>query len=134
MSILSIFKRKNKFSFYERYFRYGHWYLQEVDWVPIYNRHDLVENCIDHIKPICMFVYQTYLYIKHWKMHLIANTAKHFWNKVISTKEVNVIFQIINLHSLWHINLSKWVKRDITKIFIDETHSKPPRKNYPINK
>ena len=26
------------------------------------------------------------------------------------------------------------MKRDITKIFIDEIYSKPPRKNYPTNK
>ena len=26
------------------------------------------------------------------------------------------------------------MKRDITKIFIDEKHSKPPKKNYPMKK
>ena len=26
------------------------------------------------------------------------------------------------------------IKRDLTKIFIDEVYSKPPRKNYPTNK
>ena len=26
------------------------------------------------------------------------------------------------------------IKRDLTKIFIDEIYSKPPRKNYPTNK
>ena len=26
------------------------------------------------------------------------------------------------------------MKRDITKVFIDEIYSKPPRKNYPKNK
>ena len=26
------------------------------------------------------------------------------------------------------------VKRDLTKIFIDEIYSKPPKKNYPTNK
>ena len=26
------------------------------------------------------------------------------------------------------------MKKDLTKVFIDEIYSKPPRRNYPINK
>ena len=33
-----------------------------------------------------------------------------------------------------HVNSLSQMKKDLTKIFIDETYSKPPRRNYPTKK
>ena len=88
---------------------------------------------IDQVKPICMFDVS-----KDGELREAFNLKIHspYSNTIINRKVLNLISIsiYINFNLCKHINSLGQLKKNITKIFISEVYSKPPKKNFPTNK
>ena len=73
-----------------------------------------------------------YLKTKNREKHFDGKILSRYFKKVINIKEqfffLDYQLQFIKSYQFWN-----QMKKDATKVFIDEIYSSPPKHNYPTN-